>query len=118
MKDAYKILPKLTYPAFVITEIINEENFKFTDNLGEHVSNVGYQIDCYSRAMQGIEAKDIVSLMGNLVNSIATGSNYKLRRVGQPVIMTLQTDTSVLMYRLRFEGCIDLDTHTIYSTTN
>ena len=68
--------------------------------------------------MQGVEAKDIVTLMGSMVNSIATGSNYKLRRVGQPVLMTLQNDTSILIYRLRFEGHIDLDTHTIYSTTN
>lgn len=97
-----------------VQEIENSENSRFTDNDGEHVSNVGYQIDCYSRSYEEIEAKDMVILMGNRVNEVLTGENYKLTRVGTPSIMPIISDKSIMRYTLRYEGSILLDTNTIY----
>lgn len=97
-----------------VQEIDNSENARFTDNDGEHVSNVTYQIDCFSRSYEEIEAKDMVFLMGNRVNEVLTGENYRLTRVGTPSMMPMISDKSVMRYSLRYEGSILLDTNTIY----
>ena len=114
IKEAYHTLPKLSYPGITVQEIENSENAKFTDNDGEHVSDVGYQIDCYSRSYKDIEAKDIVTLMANRVNEVLTGENYKLTRVGTPSLLPVLNDKSIMRLSLRYEGSIFLDTNTIY----
>ena len=53
-------------------------------------------------------------LMANRANSLLTGENYKLTRVGAPTIAPLISDKSVMRYSLRYEGSILLDTNTIY----
>ena len=97
-----------------VQEIDNSENTKFTDNDGEHVSNVAYQIDSYSRSYEEIEAKDIVTLMGNRINEVLTGENYKLSRVGTPSLLPVISDKSILRLSQRYEGSIFLDTNKIY----
>ena len=97
-----------------VQELDNTENTRYTDNDGEHVSNLSYQIDCFSRSFEEIEAKDMVILMGKRVNEVLTGENYKLSRVGTPSIMPILSDKSVMRYSLRYECSILLDTNTIY----
>ena len=97
-----------------VQEIDNSENQRFTDNEGEHVSDLSYQIDCFSRSYEEIEAKDMVILMGKRVNEVLTGENYRLTRVGTPTIMPVISDKSIMKYSLRYECSLDLDTNTIY----
>lgn len=97
-----------------VQELDNSENERFTDNDGEHVSNLSYQIDCFSRSYEEIEAKDMVILMGKRVNEVLTGENYRLTRVGTPSMLPLISDKSVMRYSLRYECSIFLDTNTIY----
>ena len=97
-----------------VQEIDNSENSRFTDNDGEHVSNLSYQIDCFSRSYEDIEAKDMVILMGKRVNEVLQGENYRLTRVGTPSIMPVISDKSIMRYTLRYDGSILLDTNTIF----
>lgn len=97
-----------------VQELDNSENQRFTDNDGEHISDLSYQIDCFSRSFEEIEAKDMVILMGNRVNEVLTGENYRLTRVGTPSIMPIISDKSVMKYSLRYECSLNLDTNTIY----
>lgn len=97
-----------------VQEVDNSENERFTDNDGEHVSDLSYQIDCFSRSYEEIEAKDMVILMGKKVNEVLTGENYRLTRVGTPTIMPVISDKSIMRYSLRYECSLDLDTNTIY----
>lgn len=98
-----------------ILEIQNTENQKFTDNYGEHVSNLSYQIECLSRDTTKLEATESAMLIGKTVNKLLTGPNYKLSRIGTPSIVPSTTDKDVIRYILRYSCSIDLDTNTIYA---
>lgn len=52
--------------------------------------------------------------MGNRVNEVLTGKNYKLTRTGAPTLAPLLSDKSVMRYSLRYECSVFLDTNTIY----
>ena len=52
--------------------------------------------------------------MGNRVNEVLTGKNYRLTRVGTPTLLPVISDKSILRYSLRYEASILLDTNTIY----
>ena len=52
--------------------------------------------------------------MGNRVNEVLTGKNYRLTRVGTPTLLPLISDKSILRYSLRYECSILLDTNKIY----
>lgn len=115
VKGAYDTVPKISYPLITILEIQNTENSKFTDNNGEHVSDLSYQIECCSRNTLQLEATESAMLMGKVVNDLLTGPKYKLSRVGTPSIVPIVDDKDVIRYILRYSCSIDLDTNTIYA---
>lgn len=96
-------------------EIQNTENQKFTDNNGEHVSDLSYQIECLSRDTEELEATESAMLMGKIINKLLTGPNYRLSRVGTPAIVPMIDDNNIIRYILRYSCSIDLDTNTIYT---
>lgn len=96
-------------------EIQNTENSRFTDNNGEHVSDLSYQIECLSRDTSELQATESAMLMGKHVNSLLTGPKYKLSRVGTPSIVPLPDDKNVIRYILRYACSIDLDKNTIHT---
>lgn len=100
-----------------ILEIENTENTKFTDNNGEHVSNLSYQIESCSRNTTELEATESAMLMGKVVNELLTGPNYKLSRVGNPAIAPMVDDKNIIRYIQRYSCSIDLDTNIIYART-
>lgn len=97
-----------------ILEIDNSENERFSTATGEEVSNLSYQIDCYSRSTDNLQATDSVMLMGKLVNEVLGGINYKMTRTGTPVLMPLIEDRTVMKYSLRYSCVLELETNTIY----
>lgn len=98
-----------------ILEIQNTENNKFTDNDGEHVSDLSYQIESLSRDTTELQATESAMLMGNVINSLLTGPTYKLTRVGTPAIAPLVDDKDIIRYIQRYSCSIDLDRNTIHS---
>lgn len=115
VKGAYDTVPKISYPLITILEIQNTENSKFTDNNGEHVSDLSYQIECCSRNTSELEATESAMLMGKIVNDLLIGPKYKLSRVGTPSIVPIVDDKDVIRYILRYSCSIDLNTNTIYA---
>lgn len=97
-----------------ILEIQNTENSRFTDNNGEHVSDLSYQIECLSRDTTELEATESAMLIGKRVNELLTGPRYKLTRIGTPSIVPSTTDKDIIRYILRYSCSVDLDTNTIY----
>lgn len=115
VKGAYDSFPEINYPLVTILEIQNTENSKFTDNKGEHVSDLAYQIESYSRDTLELQATDSAMLMSRVINELLTGSTYKLRRIGNPAIAPLVDDKNVIRCITRYSCSVDLDTNTIYS---
>lgn len=115
VKGAYDSYPEINYPLITILEIQNTENSKFTDNNGEHVSDLSYQIESLSRDTKELQATDSAMLMGQIINEVLTGPKYKLSRIGTPAIAPLVDDKNVIRYIQRYSCSIDLDTNTIYS---
>lgn len=115
VKGAYDTIPEISYPLITILEIQNTENSKFTDNNGEHVSDLSYQIECCSRNTTQLEATESAMLMGKVVNELLTGPNYKLSRVGTPSLVPITDDKDVIRYILRYSCSVCLDTNTIYA---
>lgn len=115
VKGAYDKLPKITYPLVNILEIQNTEDYKYTDNNGEHISRLTYQIECLSRDMKNIQAADSAMFMGSIVSSLLTGERYKMKRVGTPTFIPLVSDQDVIRYVQRYTCSLDLDHNTIYS---
>ena len=113
VKEAYEENPPIRYPMITIEEIRNSENERFSDNLGEHYSNIGYQIDCHTRNLSQLKATEAVRLMGTMVNDLFLNT-YKMVRVGEPVLRPLPNDKTILVYTLRFEGVLGLDDNRIY----
>lgn len=109
------MLPQIKYPLVTILEIENTENTRYTDLRGEHISDLGYQIECYSRNTTELEATESAMLMGNQINKLLTSEKYRLARVGTPQILPVTTDEDVMRYILRYNCSVDIDTNTIYS---
>lgn len=107
-------MPKLKYPGVAVQEIENTENTRYTTNEGIHVVDLAYQIDCFSRSFNNFEAKDMVFLMGERVNQVLTGENYRMSRVGPQSLLPVLSEKNIMKYSLRFECSLDIDTHTIY----
>lgn len=114
VKEAHDMLPEIKFPLVTIKEIQNTENSRFTDNNGEHVSDLSYQIECCSRNTTELEAATSAMIMGNVVNKLLTGPNYKLTRIGTPETLPIVNDKDVIRYILRYSCSIDLDKNTIY----
>lgn len=97
-----------------ILEIDNSENERFSTAKGEEVSNLSYQIDCYSRNTDFLQATESAMLMGRIVNQVLGGSKYKMTRKGTPVVKPLIEDKTVIKYTLRYSCVLVLNTNTIY----
>lgn len=113
IKEIYEENPPINYPMITIEEIRNSEYLQFTDNLGEHDSHLGYQIDCHTRNLPTMQAPEGARFMGNVVNNLFMNT-YKMVRIGEPVLRPLTTDKTILVYSLRYECVLNLDEDRIY----
>ena len=114
IKGIYDENPPVNYPMITVFELDNSENTRFSTAEGEKVSNLSYQIDCYSRQTETRQATESVMLMGRIVNRLLGGPRYKMNRVGTPALMPLIQDKTVIKYSLRYTCVLELDTNTIY----
>lgn len=116
IKGIYDENPPADYPMITIQELDNSENTRFSTAEGEQVSNLSYQIDCYSRQTLNLQATDSVMLMGRIVNEVLGGPKYKMTRISTPALMPLIEDRSVMKYSLRYNCVLFLNQHTIYKS--
>ena len=113
VKEIYEENPSIRYPMITIEEIDNSENIEFTDNIGENISNSGYQINCYSKNIKTMQATEAARTIGFKVNDVFM-NQYKMARIGQPVLLPMNTDKNVMVYTLRYECAFSLNENRIY----
>lgn len=115
IKKAYEENPKIKYPAIEIQEIDNSESLNYSDNRGEQYSNLGYQITIYSRNIPSMQAEEAVRMLGNEVNKVL-GGQYKMNRLGNPVVVPMTTDSTILQYIVRYSGVLSLEYNILYKS--
>lgn len=114
VKEKYEIYPNITYPMITIEEIENEDNSKYFDET-ERITNLGYQFAIYSeQSFDKTAIQNIRTIMEKL-DKYFKGDRYRcLRRIGTPVLAPLPSDENVMIGYLRYDCCLEQDTHTIY----
>lgn len=115
VKKVYEVPRDVTYPLVTIQEIENTENTRYSTDEGEQVTNLSYQIDCYCKTTQlsdgtFLNASDSAKLLGVIVSKLLGGENYKLARVGNSPMVSVNQDNTVMRYIQRFTGCLFKDT--------
>ena len=113
IKEIYKSLPKGTYPRITIQEIDNSEEINRTTAEGEKTTALTYQIVCYSRDTEEYDYIDSVRFMGSIVDDFIA-QNYKMQRLGSPVLQPYITDKTIMTYTMRYSCVYDKETNLIY----
>ena len=113
IKEAYEQNPKINYPMITIQEIDNSEAEKYSSNLGEEFSNIGYQINVYTRDIPSMQKNEIMRKLADKVN-MALGIRLDMIRGGNPVTMPVPSDTTILQYSVRYIGVLDILRDIIY----
>lgn len=113
VKEAYKKLPKGTYPKTIVEEIRNSEVFSRSTSQGERTTALGYQITTYSRDTEEYEYVNSVKYMMDVVDEYIS-KNITMRRVGDRVIKPYITDNTIMTCTQRYECVYDKDMDLIY----
>lgn len=96
-----------------IQEIDNSEARQYSSNLGEEFSNVGYQINAYTRDIPSMQSPEALRIMSDKINNVL-GIQLRMVRSGNPVIMPLPSDDTILQYSVRYTGVLDIIRNIIY----
>lgn len=113
VKEAYEKLPKIQYPMITIEEIDNSEDTRYSSNLGEEFSSMGFQINFLTRDIPSMQSNEAIRIVGNEINKVL-GEEMKMVRQGSPVILPLPNDTTVLQYSIRYSCVFDIIRNIIY----
>ena len=114
VKASYEEFPIVSYPLIVIEELENTDNNRYYDGK-EHIVDVGYQLAIHAEQTETMDAVENVRNIINIVKEYMRGERYHaLRRLGTTPITTSRTDENVRIGYMRYMGCINIDTNTIY----
>ena len=113
VKEIYKPLPKGTYPKTTIQEIDNSEEINRSTAEGERTTALAYQIVHYSRDTEEFDYVDSVKQMASITDDFLS-KNYKMQRLGNPVIQPYILDKTVMTYTQRYSCVYDKETNLIY----
>ncbi len=114
VKTGYEDLPQISYPTVLIYEIENSSVSKFYD-LKEHVVNVTYQFVILAEQSSTRDANENVREIITIIRDYMRGKKYHaLKRLGNTPITVKHDENNVKIGYMRYTGCIDIDTHTIY----
>ena len=114
IKQSYKEFPEISYPMVIIDELENSDVHKYYDGR-EHVVNVGYQFTIQAKQSSTLDAVDNVRRIQEIIRDYMRGERYHaLQRVQPQPIVTHPYDNNVIIGYMRYTGCIDIDTNTIY----
>lgn len=104
----------IEYPLVVVRELSNTDSTRYFDGK-EHIVNVGYQIEIHADQKDDIDAATNVIYIQNLIKHYMRGERYNaLKRIGPSPILDYAEDSNIKIGYMRYYGCINIDTHTIY----
>ena len=113
IKEAYEQNPKISYPMITIQEIDNSESEQYSSNLGEEFSNLGYQINIYTRDISSMQKNEIMKKIADKVNNVL-GVKMNMVRNGNPITMLVPSDSTVLQYSVRYTCVLDIIRNILY----
>lgn len=113
VKEAYKYIPKSTYPRVVVNQINNSEVQERSTSEGERTTQLGLQIESYCRDMQEYDNVDGSKEIMNIANDYIM-SNYKMNRRGDRVVQPYLVDDTVMQCIQRYDCIYDYETNLIY----
>ena len=114
VKLSYEELPDITYPLVIIDELINSDVDRYYDGK-EHIIDVAYQITILADQNEIYDAVDNVRNIRDIIKNYMRGERYHaLRRQNPQPIVPHPTDKNIRMGYMRYNGCINIDTNTIY----
>lgn len=113
VKEIYKELPKINYPMITIQEFDNSEAARYTSNIGEEFSALGYQINFLSRNLPTMQASEAVREMMFETNKVL-GEKYRMVRGVPTPVMPLPSDNTVFQSSIRYTCVFDLEQNRIY----
>lgn len=113
VKEAYKKLPKTRYPMITIEEIDNSEVESRSTAEGEQTTLLSYQIVDYTRDTEEHEYVEAAKFIANIINDYIM-SNYKMIRLGAPVVQPYIQDSTVMTCTQRYSCVYDKETNLIY----
>lgn len=115
IKEAYVKYPIISYPMITIEETENEENVRFSTDLGEQISNLSYRFAIYGRQSATMDAVDMVRDIATKLDTLMKTDTYKcLKRVGRLNILPMVDDQNIIIGYLDYNGSLDINTNTIY----
>lgn len=114
VKTSYDGNYDITYPLIEIKELNNEDVNQFYDG-AEHIIDVGYQFTIMAEQTETLSAEENVRNIINIIKEYMRGERYHaLRRIGSSPVLSLNSDSNIMIGYMRYEGRIDIDTNTIY----
>ena len=114
VKAQYDEFGDIQYPCVIIYELDNTPDPRYYDK-NEHVNNVAYQFTVMSERSFEDDANKMVMLIMDYITKYMRGRKYKsLQKVGYTGVQSHPNDTNIKVGYMRYEGCIDIDTNTIY----
>jgi len=113
VKEVYEKLPKIQYPMITIEELINDEDTRYSSNLGEEFSDMNYQINILTRDVPTMQANEAIRVLANEINKIL-GEEFKMVRQSSSPILPLPNDTTILQYSMRYSCVFDIIRNIIY----
>jgi hypothetical protein len=114
VKTAYDGNYDISYPLVVIRELDNYDNSEFYDGK-EHIVDVAYQFNILAGQTATLSAEENVRNIITKIRDFMRGERYHaLERLGSSPIVVSRSDRNIMIGFMRYEGCIDIDTNTIY----
>lgn len=98
-----------------IEEIVNEEVNRYTDDGGENISYVAYQIEISAKQGSVLTARENVQNIRDKVDSLMKNDTYRcLRRITSSRITPMKSDNNIMVGYLRYDCNIDIKKNIIY----
>ena len=113
VKEAYEKVPKVQYPLITIEEIDNSEDTRYSSNLGEEFSSMGFQINIYIRDIPTMQSSEAMKMLANEVNKVL-GEQMRMVRLASSPPLPLPADTTILQYSMRYSCVFDIIRNIIY----
>ena len=115
VKLQYELYPEPTFPIITISELNNEDVLKYSNDSGEQVSYLSYQIRIDCEQTTNHTALENVEIIGEMIDNLMKSERYWcMRRVGSFTKQPQYNDNNVMYGYLRYECNVDINTNTIY----
>lgn len=115
IKEKYEKYPEIKYPMITIEEIVNEEVNRYTDDGGENISYIAYQLEISAKQSSTLTARENVQAIRDRVDALMKNDTYRcLRRITSSPITPMQSDNNIMVGYLRYDCHVDIKRNIIY----